>query len=159
VRVRLRASGFEEQYRRMAVEMGLLDIVTFAPPLPYGEALREMQQASALLLFQSRVCNEQIPAKAYEYLYAGRPIIGLADPEGDTGRLLLRFGVSGIAPLEDEDSIARMLEACLPQVRRGVYAIPPRASVMAVSRRAGAQQLAGLLNQVVAEAARSASRV
>ena len=105
-----------------------------------------MQSASALLLFQAKECNDQIPAKAYEYLYAGRPILGLADREGDTGKLLERFGVPGVVTLEDENAIAQMLERVLPQIRAGRYPIPARDAVMIVSRRAGAQQLGQLLD-------------
>jgi len=151
LQVRLRASGYEDQYRAMLAQLNLLDMVTFAPSLPYGEALREMQQAGALLLFQGRVCNEQIPAKAYENLYAARPILGLTDPAGDTGRVLERFGVQGIAPLEDEHALAQMLERALPQIRAGTYPVAERDQVMGVSRRAGAEQLAALLDEVLSE--------
>ena len=153
VRVRLRASGSEAEYRAMLDSLRLNELVELAPPLPYTQALREMQQASALLLFQARVCNEQIPAKAYEYLYAGRPILGLTDPQGDTGRLLQRFAVPGIAALEEEERITAMLEQTLPLIRAGNYPVATRESVMSLSRRAGAQQLGALLDAAVAERA------
>lgn len=148
--VRLRASGFENQYRKMIDDLRLASVVSLEGPLPYAEALREMQSASALLLFQADNCNDQIPAKAYEYLYAGRPILGIADPSGDTGRLLQRFGVPGIARLESEDAIYAMLRETLPQIAAGSYPIASRALVLSVSRRAGAQQLAALLDETVA---------
>jgi glycosyltransferase involved in cell wall biosynthesis len=150
-RLRLRACGYEDLYQPMIEKLELRDVVDFSPALPYSEALQEMQSASALLLFQARNCNEQIPAKAYEYLYAGRPILGLTDPDGDTGRLLRRFGVSGIAALENEDDIVRMLEHALPRVLDGSYAVPARESLMAVSRREGTRQLATLLDEVIEE--------
>jgi hypothetical protein len=102
------------------------------------------------LLFQARVCDEQIPAKAYEYLYAGRPIVALTTPDGDTGKLLRRFGVPGVAALEDEDGIANMLQAVLPRIAAGEYPIPMRESVMVLSRRSGTQTLAALLDTLVA---------
>ena len=49
-------------------------------------------------------------------------------------------------PTEDENAIAQMLERVLPQIRAGRYPIPAREAVMSVSRRAGAQQLAELLD-------------
>ncbi len=155
LRVRLRASGSEAEYRAMLDSLQLSELVELAPPLPYTQALREMQQASALLLFQARVCNEQIPAKAYEYLYAARPILGLTDPQGDTGRLLQRFAVPGIAALEDEDGIVAMLEQALPAIRARSYPVATRESVMNLSRRAGAQQLGALLEEAVAERTRA----
>lgn len=155
IHVRLRASGHEDEYRAMLAKLNLLDMVSFAPSLPYAAALAEMQQASALLVIQGRYCNEQIPAKAYEYLYAGRPILGLTDPEGDTGKLLARFGVTGIAALEDEEGMLRMLETALPQIHDGTYPMPDRNAVLSVSRRAGAQQLAAILDRVVLSGAGS----
>ena len=146
IRVRLRASGFEEEYRRALGALGLLGVVELVPATPYAEALREMGSASALLLFQGAFCNDQIPAKAYEYLYAGRPILGLTDPAGDTGRLLGRFGVSGIARLEDEDEMLAMLRRALGEIRERRYRVPSRDEVMSVSRRAGAGELARLLD-------------
>lgn len=148
LRVCFRASGFDETFRPTIQALGLADVVRLEPALPYRDALREMLESGALLLFQAKVCNEQIPAKAYEYLAAGRPILGLADPEGDTGRLLARFGVPGIASLEDEEAIFRMLAASLPSIQAGTYPVADPASVLSVSRRAGTQELVRQLNRI-----------
>lgn len=150
VLVRFRASGFDDEYRRIAAELGLLDVIEFAPSMPYARALHEMRNASALLLLQGRFCNAQIPAKAYEYLYLGRPILGLTDPEGDTGRLLRRFEVPDIVALEDEAGILQMLELTLPAIFDGQGAVPSRDGIMNISRRAGAAQLAGILDAAIA---------
>ena len=151
IRVCLRASGFEREYAAILAELGLSNVVSLVGPLPYADALREMQSASALLLFQAAVCNEQIPAKAYEYLYAGRPILGITDPLGDTGQLLRRFGVPGVSALEDEEGILRMLRASLPMIEAGRYPTPAREAVMAVSRKSGAELLARTLEEAVRE--------
>ena len=45
-----------------------------ADPLP-GGARRDGRRADALLVLQASNCNEQIPAKLYEYLRTGRPIL------------------------------------------------------------------------------------
>lgn len=148
VHVRLRASGSEEHYAKLIGEHGVGDLVSLAPSLPYDAALKEMAAADALLLFQARVCNQQIPAKAYEYLYIGRPILALSDPVGDTGRLMSQYGVRGIAALEDAGQIARMLEEQLPRIRARQYEIAPRSAVMALSRRNGAQELAHQLDAI-----------
>ena len=41
-----------------------------------------------LLLLQASNCNDQVPAKAYEYLRCHRPVLALTDPAGDTAELL-----------------------------------------------------------------------
>jgi len=47
--------------------------------LPLATAVR--MAADALLVMQASNCNAQIPAKIYEYLRAGKPILALTDPE------------------------------------------------------------------------------
>jgi len=155
LQVRLRASGSDDKFRRMIAEHGLGDIVLLAPSIPYLQALQEMNSVDALLIFQASVCNQQIPAKAYEYLFAGRPILALADPDGDTGQLMRRFGVPGIAALEDERQIAEMLAVQLPRIRAGHYPVAPREAVMALSRRSRAAELARQLDAVASNAAPS----
>src|SRR5690606_11187190 len=49
--------------------------------------------ADLLLVFQGTNFNTQIPAKIYEYLRAGRCIMALLDPSGDTAAQLRKFKV------------------------------------------------------------------
>jgi hypothetical protein len=65
-----------------------------------------MMRADGLLVMQAANCNEQIPAKVYEYLRSQRPLLGLTDPKGDTADLMARAGVRHIAPLDAPDQIA-----------------------------------------------------
>jgi glycosyltransferase involved in cell wall biosynthesis len=146
--VRFRASGYEDRYQEMIDSLGLGKLVELAPAMPYAQALDEMQLADALLLFQSSTCNRQIPAKLYEYLYAGRPILGVTDPQGDTGRLLARMGVPGIALLEDTDAIYAMLREKLPAIRARCYAIADAGEVEKLSRRSRTAELAKVLDEI-----------
>ena len=107
-----------------------------------------MLAADALLVFQADNCNSQIPAKAYEYLYAGRPIIGIADPAGDTGQLLKSVGVTHIAKLEDEDAIAEVLRCAIDSLRTGTFQLPSRSDVMTLSRRTRTAELASVLDEL-----------
>jgi hypothetical protein len=79
-RIRFRAPVHDDLLRRLAEASGSADVVEILPAMPYGEALNEMLRADGLLLMQGANCNEQIPAKLYEYFRARRPILGLADP-------------------------------------------------------------------------------
>jgi len=149
LRVVFRGSGYERQFSEVVATLGLQDIVSFPPPLPYDEAISEMLQADALLLFQAANCNSQIPAKAYEYLYTGRPVIGITDPDGDTGQLLQYVGVPSIAKLEDEHHIRDVLTNAVDGLRNGTIAIPARKRVMQFSRQVAAGELATLLDVLV----------
>lgn len=73
--------------------LGLADVVEFVPRVTRAESLREMKSASALLLVQIDTLVS-IPAKAYEYLASGRPVLALA--EGETASLVRASGI-GVA--------------------------------------------------------------
>ena len=73
LKVRFRASGHDAMLRALARDHQLDERIELLPPVPDREALEEMVRADGLLLLQAANCNEQIPAKLYEYLRAGRP--------------------------------------------------------------------------------------
>ncbi|NLD56223.1 MAG: glycosyltransferase family 4 protein, partial [Burkholderiaceae bacterium] len=71
---RFRAAAHEGLLRSLAADEDVEDLVEIAPSIPYPEAIAEMLSADGLLVLQANNCNEQIPAKLYEYLRAGKPI-------------------------------------------------------------------------------------
>jgi hypothetical protein len=145
--IRFRASAHDDFLRALALRFDVADLIDLAPPLPYREALEEMHRADGLLVLQASNCNEQIPAKVYEYLRAQRPVLGLTDPAGDTAELLRRCGVRYIASLDDANAI----EAIVPHFMANLgAAIPDKAAVAACSRQSRTQELAALLSRVVA---------
>jgi hypothetical protein len=145
LRVVLRASGTEDFYRTEIRRRNLESMVTLAPPLVYREALAEMLAASGLLLFQGSSFNNQIPAKAYEYLRTGRPILALTDPQGETAELLQRAGCSAlIVPMNDACAIA----AAIPEFLRTMVQSPKSPDVHRWSRAAGCAELGQILNEV-----------
>jgi glycosyltransferase involved in cell wall biosynthesis len=154
--IRFRAPGHADLIGKLADEHQVREWIEIGNPLNYQAALREMLESDVLLLLQGRICNEQIPAKLYEYLRAGRPILGLADPEGDTGRKLRSVGVPFVAGLEDADAIAANLVALLDAVRLDRVALVPQDVVKQYSRTHLAGVLARILDGVVAGNATSA---
>jgi hypothetical protein len=149
LKIILRASGYEDHYRRCLREMGVEDLVFLEPPLSYRDALVEMLQADGLLIFQASNCNHQIPAKIYEYLRAQRPIFALTDPKGDTANLLKTLGIDTIVPLDSKEQIMQGLLGFLAQV--GAYGRTPlllanNIDIAHLSRKARTRELAELLN-------------
>ena len=53
--------------------------------------------------------KNQIPAKIYEYLRAGKPILGLTDHFGDTANVLRQAGCTTIADLNSANEILDIL--------------------------------------------------
>ena len=146
--INLRATGSNAHYLETVSQMGIDDIVRFTEMVPYNTALQEMLSADGLILFQGENCNHQIPAKAYEYFRAGRPVLGFADPAGDTGRLLHSAGVRHIAALEDRAEVARVLSAFITEIRNQSASGVDPATARRYSRRSLTKNLADVLNVV-----------
>lgn len=148
LRVRLRAPAHEAFLKKLIDASRLGEIVEIAPSLPYREALEEMMRADGLLVLQASNCNDQIPAKAYEYLRCRRPILALTDPAGDTARLLQGAGTRSIVRLDSAEDIARELRHFLDGAKRGEAALPSDAFVAGASRLHRAQELSALLDRL-----------
>ena len=145
LRLRLRAPAHEGFLKKLIEETRVGGIVEIAPPLPYRDALEEMLRADGLLVLQASNCNDQIPAKVYEYLRCRRPILALADPVGDTARLLERAGSRSIARLDSMGDIASEVRRFLDGAGRGGAAPPSEIFVAGASRLHRTQELAELL--------------
>jgi hypothetical protein len=157
LRIRFRAPVHDDLLRSLAQTHGAQDFIELCPAIPYREALAEMLTVDALLIMQASNCNAQIPAKIYEYLRAGKPILGLTDPEGDTAGVLRGAGLNDIARLDSPDEIALLLPALVRKLREGRAVLPQILAVQQASRRGRSQALAALLNQMTATQSVSAS--
>lgn len=144
--IRLRATGYDESLQRQIDEFDIADLVKLLPAMGYSDALAEMMQADGLLLFQASNCNHQIPAKLYEYLRAGRPILALTDPSGDTARVLLDSGVSSIVRLDSQPEIVVALREFLHQIKSNAIPAVPDTVVARYSRRHQTGELARLFD-------------
>lgn len=147
--MRFRAPVNVNFLKQQAEEEGVMEFMDIAPELDYIGALAEMIQADGLLLLQNAECNDQVPAKLYEYLRAGRPILGLTAMDGDTAKAVREHPGNYLADIESDASIMVALRDWLQATKSGM---PPRqvdASVARCSRRGRTQQLAAVLNSVI----------
>lgn len=144
-----RGSGFESEYNERLSRLQIDDVVKLCPTVPYAEALAEMASADACMIFQASNCNQQIPAKVYEYLYCGKPILAFTDPVGDTGRLLSSLGVEFVAPLDDKQRIADTVKRFVAAMREGRVPTVARDRIAGYSRRELTGKLARLLDRVI----------
>ncbi len=147
LKVRFRAAAHDARLVDLARHHGIEDMIELMAPIPYRAALAEMIQADGLLVLQAANCNEQIPAKLYEYLRAGRPIIALTDPRGDTAGAMRDAGLDCIVPLDSIAAIAEHLNRFIADARAGSARIPAADCVAKASRRARARTLSGLLER------------
>ena len=149
----LRASHHEEYLQSLIDRFGIGAIVSLAPPVSYNEALAEMLTVDGLLILQAANCNNQIPAKLYEYLRAQRPILALTDPIGDTAQKLRDMGIDTIVPLDSKEAIMEGLNRFLALLKENRAPIAPIDKIRTNSREAGTKELARFLD-VTAEIGR-----
>lgn len=147
LKVRFRASGNDAMLNELARRHGLQPVVEVLPPTEYRHALAEMLRADGLLILQAANCNEQIPAKLYEYLRAGRPILALTDPSGDTAGAVRGAGIGAIARLDSTDDIAGALDDFVEAIRQGRAVLPETSAVARLERREQTRELASLLDE------------
>jgi glycosyltransferase involved in cell wall biosynthesis len=148
LRIRFRASSHDDFLRNLAQLHDALEFIELCPPLAYREALAEMLTADALLVMQASNCNDQIPAKVYEYLRAGRPIFALTDPAGDTADVLRKAGLTALARLDSTSDIEKSLPPLVHNWSYGIGQVPGRLAVAEASRRNRSALLATLLGEV-----------
>jgi glycosyltransferase involved in cell wall biosynthesis len=148
LRIVLRATGHDDYLQKLVDQYGIQSIVTLAPSVPYIAALREMTTADALLILQAANCNDQIPAKLYECLRARRPILGLTDPAGDTGKALVAAGIHTIAPLDSVSAIQEVLRRFIALLRSGKAPIADDAVIATSSRQSRTLEFAQLLDRI-----------
>lgn len=141
-----RASGFDDLYAPMLQEARIDDIVRLLPALAYREALRDAAAADGLLLFQAACCDHQIPAKVYEYMRLGKPILTLTSLAGDTAALLQQVGGARILDLSSAEEIYRELPDFLNLLREGKAPLPAPQETARFSRKNQAQELAAALS-------------
>lgn len=151
LQVTLRATGHDEYHANLINKYDIGDLVRIEAGIAYSDALAEMLSADGLLIFQAENCNHQIPAKLYEYFRAGRPILALTDPAGDTAKTMYEAGLSSIARLDSTESIKAGLMEFVQDIERDAAPTIGTDFVSKYSRRAQSAELARLFDDVVAE--------
>ncbi len=121
-----------EALGQKAAAMGLSDIVETRSPVSYAEVTRLQKDANALLLL------EVIPSPGYEfcgskvfnYLKAGRPIVGILPPADEARKVLCRVGVSTVADADSLSEITAVFRQLLDAWSAGTLAslVPDRAT-------------------------------
>lgn len=143
LRVVLRATGHDALYQQQVAAREICDIVELAPAVDYRSAAAEMLCADALLLLQAADCNFQTPAKAYEYIRAGKPVLVLAPAESDSWQLMQQSGIAVRADLDNANTINLALQQLLSQQVTSPLSAD---EIAAFSRDNGAKALKKLLD-------------
>ena len=81
-------------------------------------------RSSDALLLLALDQPDQVPNKVYEYLGARRPILAVADEDGETARMLKQVGGHQVVSSNNAERIRHALDALLNQDRRGPVGDP-----------------------------------
>ena len=145
--VRFRAPGHGSIVEDLAKQFGVDQSIEVLESIPYVDALEEMQSADGLLILQASNCNAQIPAKFYEYLRAGPPLLVVTDPAGDTATVAKYAGINRIGNINESEDIANMLMQFLFGNIEGMRA--NHQIILSSTRQKRTESLADMLNQII----------
>ncbi len=130
---------------------GLGAVVEVGGQVPYAQTLQELCQADILLLLDGPGRRVGVPAKLYEYLGAGRPMLVLAEADGDVAAVLRESGVPHrIAPPGDPARIRQALLELVEGLAAGRLAPPTKQQTARFTRAAIAGRLAEVLEECLA---------
>jgi hypothetical protein len=100
-------------------ESGFQDSLRVLPRIPFAELFARLQSAHVLLAIVSDHMLYSTPYKVYDYMAAGRPILGLAPADASLRGLLSESGAGKCVEPEDDDAIESALEGMLYPVSGG----------------------------------------
>ncbi|MDD5034235.1 MAG: glycosyltransferase [Methylococcaceae bacterium] len=149
LKIIFRATGHDGYLLPLIEASNIQDIIELAPPIPYTEALAEMLTVDALLILQAPNCNAQIPAKLYEYIRAGKPILALTDENGDSAKVLTRFPHNMIADITSSHDIACKLLEFLKQLDQETPNTASQESICTYSRENRTRELASVFDAIM----------
>lgn len=141
----LGASAYLESkaFRGLIKKLGIEALVRCRPYVPHREAIDAMIGADVLLLLQPhRSTNYQVPAKLYEYIATGNPMIAIAPKGSATFNLIRRYKLGLVSDTADRTSIERSIRAAV----EGTLPAPTMESIAYFSSEAVAGRFAGIID-------------
>lgn len=134
----------------------LQDCVRLHDQVPYDEAIQRMMRADILLLVHTPEYRLGVPAKLYEYLGAGRPILALAEPDGDIAWVVRESAVlHRIVSPRDVPGIQTALTELIREIKNGAVVCPNPDALRQFTRERMAQRVAECLDRCVAKPTRT----
>ena len=109
--------------QKLADELKLHDRVHIRPYVPHKNATMLMQQAglNVVVVHRSEDSRILIPGKLYDYLNAGKPVLVIGPPDGNTASIVKNCGVGRAFDYDDEAGINEWIRDIL----NGIPVITP----------------------------------
>ena len=131
----------------LLAEPWVSEIVDFVSWIPHDEIMGCLASSNLLLLVQPDT-KLQIPAKLYEYVIAGKPVLALCDVDGAVDRIVRKEGWGDVVANDDVDSIKKSLRRSIEKHQNGEVTIRS-SGVEDYSTSALAKRLSGYLEDVI----------
>ncbi len=132
----------------LAKRFGVGAFVELQDRVPYHESLLIQRQGDVLLLLQSPFDPRNVPAKLFEYLASGRPILGVGLDEGIPARII-RERRAGFY-VSDPAAIAEQLKTWVAEKKAtGTIADIPASAIRGLSRRDQFRRLEQFLESIL----------
>jgi len=141
-------NGYEQQFDQLRA---VYPIETVGQ-VSYRESLKAMRTADVLVLFQTvrGEGSDVIEGKAFEYLAARRPILGIVSPEGGDAWLLSETGAGVMPDISDVEHVARSFHDCWRLWKEGrLGEMIAKQDLGRFSRRRLTEDLAGVFDHVL----------
>jgi len=124
----------------------------FSHYVPHQEAIQWQCKSQLLLLclVHNPDTKSIVTGKLFEYLQAGRPVIGIGYTDGDAATILNQTGAGEVFDFEDEVSLKTKLLSYYQQYKSGKLSVKAdKEAIAQYSRKKLTEQLAALINQLL----------
>ena len=136
-------------------EHGLESNVHILPYIPHNQVAQTLSEASLLLLTLMPAteprANGLVPAKLFEYLASGRPILCIGPEDGDTAKIIAEAQAGTTIRFEDKEKIKEMVKSHYRKYLGNELPIKVNAAAERYSRRALAGEYGALLDELTTQ--------
>ncbi len=149
IQVRL-LGEISQEYVEIVRTLASKGIVQIYGLQPHASALRMMMETdvAVILLGGSTFLSSEIPAKTFEYLFVGKPILAIAE-EGDLTEMLRQSGLGIVVRPRSPENVADALWALVADRAAGrLTRVPNQSYIRSFERAVLAEKLARMLDAV-----------
>ncbi len=134
--------------QKMQVYPILYQHFTFGGYLPQQAIMQNAGKASVLLLLSNNTgnANQLIPAKLFEYLATGRPILYIGSLQSEPAKIIHKHAAGWVIDSQDKQTMSKVIESAYDQWKSGNLATVQR-DLQAYDRRELAKRLATIMNK------------
>jgi glycosyltransferase involved in cell wall biosynthesis len=139
----------DEDLLRHRMAMANPKVVRVEPLICHRACIEAIRSSHACLV---NTVGNRIPAKVYEYMRAGKPILVLAEPASDLARVVGDYSKAVVVPAADVSAIRQSLENLMHLTDTVTHASSGEgagAAAKKYSSRSGAKKLAHIFHRLV----------